>query len=410
MPDSSSSSSDSSSPQVSDNSGLPDKFTVSLAPDDFIEIYAAAVRFGSVPIGADSIDASISPDRRRFWFCESNVNSYLEYPGDGEEFEGAVTLPVYLLKAIADSKLADDESEVELNIDTTQETITYVSKECTFTVPLPHQRLACIADIPTRTHRIIVQTPHLAQLGAMLTQIPVYLPDEIDESMETEFPFVNFSYDGTDLVITRDWSRFHGPLLTMKIPAAGDYRGSFSIFGGIIAREFAQIDSYSQGIFTFEFSDDHPSVCHMKCRDFGMVVEMGHEHVFRNRLRLETSLSCGDAELEVQRDSRIGWDSVVIVQAGTRTVTATITPHDSGEAQYIRLNTNIVSDLSWSAQLATEINAWNNQWPAVKLVFTDGVLHAVTDVPIGAIGTISDSVVDLTEKAQIVDELIAAVL
>jgi hypothetical protein len=66
--------------------------------------------------------------------------------------------------------------------------------------------------------------------------------------------------------------------------------------------------------------------------------------------------------------------------------------------------------LSWSTELATEINAWNNQWPSVKLVFTDGVLHAVADVPIGAIAGISESVVNLVAKAQIVDELIAAVL
>lgn len=408
MPDSSSS--DSSSPQVSDKSGLPELFTISLTPDEFIEVYAAAVRFASAPVGADTIDVSFSPDQDRWWFRENNVNAYLEYPCNADELEGALTLPIYLLQAIADSKLSADETDVELVINRTQKTITYTVNQCTFTVPLPHQRLAAVTEIPTRSTRIIVQTQHLAQLGAMLSQIPVYLPDELDESMVTEFPFINFSYDGTDLIVTRDWSRFHGPVLSMSIPAGGDYRGSFSVYGAVLSREFAQIDTYSNGPFSFEFNEEHPSVCHMKCGTFGMVVEMGHEHVFRNRLQLETALLCGDAELDVQRDMRTAWNSVVTMQAGTRTVTATITPDNSGEAKYVRLNTNIVSDLSWSAQLATEINAWNDQWPAVKLLFTDGVLHAVSDVPMGALSGISESVVDLVAKAQIVDELIAAVL
>lgn len=411
MPDSSSSSPDTTAPQVSDNSGLPDTFTIYLTPDEFIEIYAAAIRFASAPVGADTVDVSFSPDHRRWWFSESNVNGYLQYPADeDDEFVGAITLPIYVLQAIADSKLSADESDVELNIDTVQKTITYTSNQCTLTVPLPHQRLACIAEVPTRTQRIIVQTPHLAQLGALLTQIPVYLPDELDQTMETEFPFINFSYDGTDLRITRDWSRFHGPVLSMTIPAGGDYRGSFSVYGAIIAREFAQIDTYSHGAFTIEFNEDHPSVCHMTCANFGMVVEMGHEYVFRSRLGLEMALLCADAEFEVQRDTRIGWNPVVTLQAGTRAVTATITPDESGEAKYIRLNTDIISDLEWSPALAAEINAWNDQWPAVKLLCTDGVLHAVADVPMGALSSVSEAVVGLVAKAQIVDEVIAAVL
>ena len=410
MTDSSSSSSDSSSTETSLTAGLPENFVISLLPDDFITIYGAAVRFASVPVGADTVDVAFSADHCRWWFQERNVHSYLEYPAEDEELDGAVTLPVYLLKAIADSKLAADETNVELEIDTKQQTITYTINDCTSVVPLPHQRLSCKVDIPGRTHRIIVQVPQLSQIAPLLTSIPVYLPDELDETMATEFPFINFSYDGTDLVVTRDWSRFHGPTLTVKIPAGGDYRGSFSLFGEVVARELDQIDSYSHGVFTFEFNEETPNLCHMKAGDFGMVVELGHEFVYRSRLQLEVALSAGDADIEVIRDSRIAWNSVVTVNAGERTVTATITPDDTGEAKYVRLNTDIVSNLSWSTELATEINAWNNQWPSVKLVFTDGVLHAVADVPIGAIAGISDSVVDLVAKAQIVDELIAAVL
>lgn len=117
-----------------------------------------------------------------------------------------------------------------------------------------------------------------------------------------------------------------------------------------------------------------------------------------------------DAELEVKRDERLGWDPVVVVEAGARTVTATITSIDNGRVHFIRLKTDIASDIPWTAELATEINAWNDQWPTVKLLHTDNVVQAIADVPMSALPGVADTVVDLVAKAQIVDELIAAVL
>lgn len=406
MPDSSSS----SLPAVSENSELPDSYTICLTPDDFIEIYSAALRFASAPIGADTVDVAFTPEQHTWWFREGNIKGCLHYPYIEDEFTGTLTLPMYLLQAIADSKLAVDEDNIELLINFVEKTITYTVQGCTFTVPLPHQQHLCVGDIHPRSKRIIVQAPQLAQVGPFLMQVPVHLPDDIDESIQSEFPFINFSYDGTDLIITRDWSRFDGPVLTLSVPAGGDYRGSFSVYGHIISRELNEISNYSTGVCSFEFNEEHPNLCHITCGNFGMVVELGLEHVFRHRRRLEMELSSGKAELDVTRDSRVGWDPVVVVTAGSRTVTATITPDDDGEAKYVRLNVDIMSDVVWSSELATEMNAWNDQWPSVKLLHTNGVLHAVSDVPVAAIPVISDTVVDLVAKAQIVDELIGAVL
>jgi hypothetical protein len=112
----------------------------------------------------------------------------------------------------------------------------------------------------------------------------------------------------------------------------------------------------------------------------------------------------------VKRDSRIGWDPVVVVEAGDRTITATITEASNGSTHYVRLKTDIISDIPWTSELATEINAWNDQWPTVKLLHADNVVHVVADVPMAALSDIAGTVVDLVSKAQIVDELIAAVL
>jgi hypothetical protein len=182
------------------------------------------------------------------------------------------------------------------------------------------------------------------------------------------------------------------------------------MYAPVVAREIYLSDIHGTGSLVFEFFDDEPHVCKVGSTNWGFNVHLANEHVFKYRRRIEALLSGGDAELDVTRSSYFGWDPVVVMKAGARTVTATITPDEKGEAKYVRLNTDIISDLSWSTQLATEINAWNDQWPAVKLFFTDGVVHAVADVPIAAISGISESVVDLVAKAQIVDELIAAVL
>ena len=407
----SSSSSDSSSPQVSDNSGLPDKFILSLSNDDFVRLALTAVRHSPGPIGDYVCTVEFGHDHHTWSFEEQNVTSWFTTDSDDDEpNEGSLDIPVHFLEAIREMLPDDNFDNIDLLIDRTANTISVTANQCVFMSTLPEQPVRPSKSVHQQTSRLHVNSEHFAQIGPFLSAIPVVLPEDEDGHPSAFQPFITFTYDGTDLVVSRDWTRLNGPVLTMRVPAGGSFRGSFSMYAPIVAREIYLSDVHGRGPLVFEFSDNEPHICKVNNVSWGFDIQLAHEHVLRYRRRLEAMLSSGDAELEVQRDSRIGWDSVVTVQAGTRTVTATITPNDSGEAQYIRLNTNIVSDLSWSAQLATEINAWNNQWPAVKLVFTDGVLHAVTDVPIGAIGTISDSVVDLTEKAQIVDELIAAVL
>ena len=90
--------------------------------------------------------------------------------------------------------------------------------------------------------------------------------------------------------------------------------------------------------------------------------------------------------------------------------TATLTPGQNGVGHYVRLSTDIASDIPWSDALGVEVNAWNDRWPSVKLVHADGVLRAIADMPVSAMPAMADAVVDLTEKAQVVDDLIAAVL
>jgi hypothetical protein len=117
-----------------------------------------------------------------------------------------------------------------------------------------------------------------------------------------------------------------------------------------------------------------------------------------------------DAEFTVARDTRRGWNPIVVIDAGSREVTATIVPVQDQRGVYIRLETEIAADVEWTTELATEINSWNDQWPTVKLVFVNNAVRAIADLPAAGLDGLADAVVDLVAKAQIVDDLIGAVL
>lgn len=415
MPDSSSSPDsslpDPSLPPASATPEPPRSFTLSLSNDEFVRVALTAVRHSPGPIGSYVCTVEFGDNNHTWFFEEQNVTSWFWTQADEDQpTSGSLDVPVYFLEAVREMLPDDNFDNVDFFIDRDANTISMKSKQCTFSATLPPQK-ACSPRVERRrSSRLHVHVEHFAQIGSFLTAIPVDLPEDEDGHPAVFQPFITFSYDGTDLVVSRDWTRYDGPVLTMRVPAGGSYRGTFSMYAPVVAREIYLSDIHASGALVFEFFDDEPHLCKVGNTNWGFDIQLANEHVFKYRRMLESLLSGGDAELEVTHHPYFAWDPVVVVKAGSRSVTATITPDEKGEAKFIRLNTDIVSDLSWSTELATEINAWNDQWPAVKLVFTDGVLHALADMPIGAIAGISESVVDLVAKAQIVDELIAAVL
>lgn len=390
---------------------LPENFIIALEPEVFRSVALMAMRHAADPIGSRTFTVEFLPNSRLWRFEEQNVTSwYHESDVEGPE-SGLLTVSVYFFEAVRQNLVEDsDDFWVELLVDLTARTITYRANDCEFSASLPDQRLNPFPAVAERTSRVIVQAPHIAQIGPFLSAIPVSLPDHEDGHTSVFLPFINFTYDGVRLTISRDWSQFDGPVLTLTVPAGGDYRGTFSMLAPLVAREIYFADLYSQGPLTFEFSDTSPHVCHIATRQWGMSVVMAHQHVFEHRHKLHIALTAGIEGLLFHTDERIGWDPIVVFTAGERSVTATITEGEKNRGRYVRVNTDIVSDLPWSPELATEINAWNDQWPAIKLLHKDGVLRAIADVPVAAIPGISAVVLDLVEKAQIVDDLIAAVL
>lgn len=389
---------------------LPHNFTLTLDPDELENVTSMAMRHADALMGSATFTVEFLPDARVWRFRDQNVTSWFEETNVEGPEAGLLTLPVYFFDSIRQVLVNDSESCVELVIDSTARTITYRANECEFSASLPDQIVPAIPVAAERTSRVIVQAPHIAQIGPFLSAIPVSLPDDEDGHPSVFLPFITFTYDGVRLTITRDWSHFDGPILTLTVPAGGDYRGTFSMYAPVVTREIYLADTYAKGPLTFEFSDTSPHVCRITTRRWGMSVFMAQQHVFEYRRKLEGALSMGDAELVFEKDERLGWDPVVVITAGERVVTATITAGENNRGQYVRLSTDILTDLVWSPELAAEINAWNDQWPSIKLLHSQGILRAVADVPVAAISGISAVVVDLVEKAQIVDDLIVAVL
>ena len=411
MPDSSSTSSDSSLPLDSEISEQPTTFTLFLAHDDFERIVVTAQRHASNPVGEYVCTVEFGTLNHTWFFREQNITSWFHTEtNDDEPTAGSLNIPAYFLEAIHRIVTHEEEQDVELHINRDEDTITYSAKQSHFTATLPSQPERSQQSKPERSSRLHVNTAHFAQVGPFLSSVPIDIPEDEDGHPAVFQPFITFTYDGTDLIVSRDWSSLGGPVLTLRLQAGGDYRGTFSMYAPAVAREFFLADTYGSGPLVFEFSDEEPHVCKLTNQTWGIDIQLANEYVFRYRRRLEAALSAGDAELEVTRDSRIGWDPVVVVEAGDRTITATITEASNGSTHYVRVKTDIISDIPWTPELATEINAWNDQWPTVKLLHTDTALQAVADVPMAALPDIAGTVVDLVAKAQIVDELIGAVL
>ena len=409
MPDPSSS----SSPDLSATTELPRQFTLFLQNSEFGEVVMAAVRHAQDSIADSTFTVQFTPTHCMWWFRRQNIHTYISTEDDSEErpHAGVLTLPVHFFDSIRQLLLDDEEPDVELQIDLNANTITYSSHDCTFTSTLPQQLVTTPPALPERSTRIIVNAPQIAQIGPFLRSVPIALPEDEDGSPYSgHLPFVTFTYDGVKLTVTRDWSRLDGPTLSITVPAGGDYRGSFSVFAPVFAQEIYLSDTYTQGALTFAFNDEQPNICHVSSPRFGMVVELGYEHVLQYRTRIEMALHMADAEFEVARDTRRGWNPTVVVNAGSREVTATIVPVQDQRGVYVRLETEIAADVQWTTELASEINSWNDQWPTVKLVFVNNAVRAIADLPAAGLDGLADAVVDLVAKAQIVNDLIGAVL
>lgn len=146
----------------------------------------------------------------------------------------------------------------------------------------------------------------------------------------------------------------------------------------------------------------------MTADNWGMRIDLGNEGVAFYRTRIEGQLLIDDMEVEL--DSRIGFNPIVQVQADERLVDIAIISGATVIDTTLRASTMVLVDAPWNVEIATEINAWNNQWINVKLIHHNQSLIAVCDFPVTSIDNVSNIVRDLVTKAATVDQVIGVLL
>jgi hypothetical protein len=139
-----------------------------------------------------------------------------------------------------------------------------------------------------------------------------------------------------------------------------------------------------------------------------MRVELGNETVFEHRSSLVDTLS--ENEIDVDTDERIGWSPTINCHFDGSDVSVEIVKGLAGQPDYFRLSTVVLPDSPWNLEIASEINAWNNQWTNVKLVRHETNLVALRDVVAEELDLTPEAVVDLVKKSKVVAEVVSVFL
>jgi hypothetical protein len=114
--------------------------------------------------------------------------------------------------------------------------------------------------------------------------------------------------------------------------------------------------------------------------------------------------------MDVEIDERIGWNPTIQVRVDERLVDIDIIRGLTVLDATLRASTVVLVDAPWTLEMASEVNAWNDQWAGVKLVYQDSSLYAVCDFPVSSIESVSGLVHDLAAKAVLVDQVIGVFL
>jgi hypothetical protein len=248
----------------------------------------------------------------------------------------------------------------------------------------------------------VVVSPHaLVRLGSALRSCPVDF-GENEEALPMPFTELYITY--SSVTATRDWGSFGGASTSMTIEAQGNFEGMVSYFPDPMNREMLFNEVEEDGFVTISFSTETPNIALMSGGNWALRFELGLEHVFHYRRLIEGQL-VGDG-MEVEIDERIGWNSTVQVRVDERLVDIDIIPGLTIVDATLRASTVVLVDAPWTLEMASEVNAWNDQWASVKLVYQESSLYAVCDFPVSSIEHVSELLRDLAAKTALVDQVI----
>ena len=384
-------------------SGLPQQFTFLVTRDEITEVKTMARRFAPDPRNGYLLQVQFGARTRRWVMHEHNVDGHLSFDDFEKPSSGWVTLSIDFIEFIAEFCLS--EFEVTVEVDFEHGTVSASIPTTSTSVTLPPQRSKAYDVTALIGSKITIAATDFARMGRMLDCFPKYVDFD---NLPDVLPFVNFTFDGKQLIARRDWSAFEGGEVSVTIPATGTQPRSFSCFSLTFPREMYFSDLHHEEEVTIGFSETTQHIAYVTVGNCGWCVEMGDQTTFKYRHALEVELMKHD--FDVQADSRISWNSILQCSVRGKSVSIEIRKGQQMGADYFRLSTTVLDAAPWNLEVATEINDWNKEWNSVKLVREESSLIAVREVLASHIRDVPDAVKDLVHKSQIVSEVVGVLI
>jgi hypothetical protein len=396
--------SDSSSITGANNpAGLPEKFSFTLSYDEAQRTCQMAQRYApEMPMGF-RFQVQFGDTKRRWVMREQNITGFIEVRDASGPDSGHLTLTVNVLEYI--TEMFESIADTTITVDFSTNSLSIAHDDMLITLDLPWQDKKALDVSFAANSYINVDAGEIAHLGRGIGIFPVAI--DVDE-LTRPLPFIDFHYSKDQLTARRDWSHFGGPTVAITIPAHGAADRHFSSFANALPRELYFADVYDIPLVGFQFSDETPNVAFLNGLSWGIRIELGNETVYQYRSSLVDTLS--ENEIDVDADERIGWSPIVNCHFDGSDISVEIVKGLAGQPDYFRLSTVVLPDSPWNLEIASEINAWNNQWTNVKLVRHETNLVALRDVVAEELDLTPEAVVDLVKKSKVVAEVVSVFL
>lgn len=384
---------------------LPRTITLSVPRDELEEVVTWSQRFATSPMTPTEVLCLLSHGSRR-WVCtEANVEAWCDFADIDQRATAAVVLPQQVLDSALLASHRDEPVTIEADLDAAR--LTVRSPGFTFGCDMPAlpERVPAL-DFPVG-NSLVVPGSHM-EAAAQVLRVPA---GRFDGENDAPWPYVTVGAGNRTVHMVRDWSEFDGGRVVVDIETiggAGVFEGTAAFYSDVVLRELWLLTNSGVEAVSFRVFGDCPDIMVITCENWGMRVALGSEFVLRYRRPVENAL--GEAGFEVEKDERRDWSPVVRAEANGRPITVELLRAERINLSHARITGLVAEGLTWSTELGGELNSWNDAWSTCKLLFRDGTLVVVRDVPVGSLDLMPAAVTDVVEKVKTVFDVVGPLM
>ena len=385
---------------------LPGVLTLSVPREELDEVVSWAQRFASGPMNPPQMLCLLSVGVRR-WVCsEANVVAWIDHHDSDQRETGVVVLPHQVL----DGALLGGfhQEAVTFVVDRDAGNICVGSAGFSFTCgapPVPER--VPVLDFPVGRSLVVSADRIESAAAALRTPFGTF-----DGESQAPWPYVVLdARDRGRVRLSRDWSEFNGDRVEAVVhtePISNEFDGTVAFYPEVVLRELWVRTDSDGDVVRFSFFSECPDTVVVTCDNWGVKVALGSDFVLRYRRQIEGRLA--EAGFEVDQDERRDWSPVVRARVNGRDVVLELLRAERIHKSHVRITAVVAEGLSWSAELGGELNSWNDAWSTCKLLFREGTLLVVRDIPAEAIETLPAAVEDLVERTMAVHDVVGPLM